>query len=787
MINYAHGKGAFRNWIVSETKFLPKNLGKCESIMYLGNGYMGLRSATEEPYIGEKRNLFVSGTFNKPAKNEVTELPNLADVTQITMYVDGERFSLELGETKDYIRQLNLKTAELIRDIHWTSPEGKELHLQFKRFVSLDNLHLIGMKIIVKSITDPVKITMETGINGQVANSGAQHFLEKERRIFDGKYLQFIQATSESNIDVVINTAHHIKINNIDVKADPDMEMARRKVWLTYHYELEPDDQLELEKLTTVYTSRDKEFSHQGYELQELREHSLNDLKQCLALGYDELFQLHCKAWKKQVWDRYKVQLDSKYPFDELALRFSLYHLTVMTPAHDNRMGIAAKALSGEGYKGHSFWDTEIFILPFFTFSNPEIAKSLLIYRYRGLEAAREKSKNNGYEGAMYPWEAAWPTDGEVTPNYGDIDVVTGKRQKIWTGLIEQHITADIAFAVYQYYSVTGDEEFMNKFGYEMVFETAKFWSSRLEWNETKKEYHINDVIGPDEYKEHVDNNAYTNYMAYFNMQLAIRCYEELSNQNPDLMAAFDRKLNVSPTIRSIRDKVDKLYLPSPREEDLVIPQDDTYLELQEIDLTKYKEQKTVRSIYKDFNAEQINQIQVTKQTDTLLIFYLLEQTFLKDDARFRDEVKQANFKYYEPRTLHDSSLSLATHAIIANDLGKFDLAYSLFKDAAEIDLGPKMDTSDEGIHAAAIGGIWKSIIFGFAGIRLANGSLRINPRLPEQWEFLSFTIYWQGQPIKLSITQSLLTVTAANNEKITFEVFGTTYECTDSIEIAIK
>ncbi len=299
-----------------------------------------------------------------------------------------------------------------------------------------------------------------------------------------------------------------------------------------------------------------------------------------------------------------------------------------MTPAHDDRMGIGAKALSGEGYKGHSFWDTEIFILPFFIYSNPEGAKSLLTYRYHGLSGARQKAKDNGYEGAMYPWEAAWPTDGEVTPIWGDVDVVTGKQMKIWSGFIEQHITSDIAFAVYQYYNVTGDQEFMDQYGYEMILDTARFWATRMEWNEETGHYHINHVVGPDEYKEHVDDNAFTNYMAFFNMKLAMKYYEKLTKENPKLVEELDEKLGVHESYRLWQSRAEKLYLPNPREEDCVIPQDKTYLQLKEIDLEKYKKQTKIRSIYRDYNADQINEIQVSKQADILILLYLLEQTF---------------------------------------------------------------------------------------------------------------------------------------------------------------
>ncbi|MUK89419.1 glycoside hydrolase family 65 protein [Ornithinibacillus sp. L9] len=788
MIEYSLGKDEFKDWLVSEVEFSPDSLGKCESIMYLGNGYMGLRSVTEEPYLKETRNLLVSGTFNKAAKNEVTELPNLADITRLDIRVDGERFSLELGQTSSYLRQLNLKTAELTREVEWVSPKGKELRFYFRRFVSLDNLHLIGMKMEVEALNDPVQLSFDSGVNAQMSNSGAQHFLEGERRIYNRRFIELIQTTNQSNVDIAINTTHKLMLNDKELSLDPDMDMGRRKVWLTFNVSLEPGDVFTSEKITTIHTSRDKEFDKPGYEIGKLRDFAHNELKESALKGYDKLFDSHVRVWQEKVWEAYDFEVDSKHTFDQLAIRFALYHLTIMTPAHDDRMGIGAKALSGQGYKGHSFWDTEIFILPFFTYSNPQIARSLLTYRYRGLAGARKKAIENGYKGAMYPWEAAWPTDGEVTPAWGDVDIVTGEQTKIWSGLIEQHITSDIAFAIYQYYVVTNDQDFMDDYGYEMIFDTANFWASRLEWNDDNQEYHINDVIGPDEYKEHVNNNAYTNHMTYFNLRLAIQFYELLQTENPARFKQLNELLRLDPNYRDWKLKAENLYLPSPRKEDLIIPQDDTYLSLKQIDLSRYKNQKQVRGIYKDYNPEQINQLQVTKQADVLVLLYLLEQTFLNEDQRFSYEVKESNFNFYEPKTLHDSSLSLATHAILANDIEKGELAYSLFKEASEIDLGPSMQTSDDGVHAASIGGIWSAAVFGFAGVRIScNGRLKLNPCIPKHWNKMKFTIYWHGQPLFITITQETLSVVAVNKELVELEVFGKVYTCEDHMEIPIS
>ena len=250
-----------------------------------------------------------------------------------------------------------------------------------------------------------------------------------------------------------------------------------------------------------------------------------------LEKSYDAHFAESEKAWAA-LWDDQDILIDSENDFDQLGIRFALYHLNIMVKKDDSRVGIGAKAMSGEGYKGHSFWDTETFIFPYFMYAQPDTAKTLLTYRFKSLIGARNKARDNGYEGAMYPWESAWIDDGEVTPYYMGVEPITGNPQYCLTGKIELHVTADIALAVWQYYQATGDQEFMDRCGYEILLDTARFWNSRLEWKEEKGRYELTDVIGPDEYKEHVDNNAYTNYLLHLNMSLAAEIAGKLPQEN---------------------------------------------------------------------------------------------------------------------------------------------------------------------------------------------------------------------------------------------------------------
>jgi len=740
-------------------------LGKCEAVMCLGNGYMGLRSATEERYVGERRGLFVSGTFNSFDGKDVCELPNAADVLEMSIILNGHPFSLTQGEMQNYSRKLNFKSGELTRTVLWTAPDKSSYQLEFRRVVSLANLHTIAQKVSITPLTQDAEINLSTGINGQITNTGSQHFSEGDKRFYDKRYMQLVQTTTQTSIDFVITSD-----TTLSIPAETRIAMDRRKIFSVYTTKLAKNETLTIEKISTVHTSRDKES--EGLPTKELMAKALEELKAQSSQGYEEILNQSTKAWSEKVWDNIPVTVESENTIDQLALRFAQYHLQIMAPAHDNRMNIGAKALSGEGYKGHTFWDTEVFALPYYIFSQPGTAKSLEEYRYLSLPGAREKAVNNGYKGAQFPWESAWLTDGEVTPLLGAADIVTGKPIPILTGLIEIHITCDVCYGIWQYYTATGDEDFMNRCGYEIIFDTAAFWASRLE--ESSDGYlHINNVIGPDEYKDEIDDDAFTNYFAHWNLLLAVEYYEKLKN-TPQL-EALAKKLDLNPALW--QEKANKIYLPKPRQ-DGVIPQNRTFLNLKEIDLSKYKNQTKVGSIYQDFNHTQINQIQVCKQADVLLLMLLMEKNFTP-------EVKKANWDYYEPRTLHDSSLSLSTHSILANDMGDFSLAYSLFGRVIRIDMGPNMQSSDDGIHAGSIGGIWQCAALGFGGLRLIGDRIRINPRLPDAWKSLTFYAWLRGQKVKIHITKDELCLTnLTGTSSLTLEIMGKEYELSGQLSV---
>lgn len=779
-------------WILREDCFDAAHLGKCEAVMSLGNGYLGLRSATEERYLNEIRDLLINGTFNKFDPSAVTELPNVADMTAVEIYINGERFTLEQGTIEEYSRELNIKTAELSRDIIWTSPQKDKVHFSFRRVVSLERLHDFALQVRITPLSGNVSVDIKSGIDGRVTNSGAQHFVDGDMRFYDGKYIQYVPKTTESDITFVLNTVHSFFVNQQKVDVPVQLNMDIRKIYGGYHTEVKQEETLVIEKYCNVYTSRDSDM--QDRTVTEIQKLSLEKVKELEKMGYETLAFDTADAWDKQVWSRVPITIKGN-DYDNFAIHFAQYHMRIMVPAHDNRMNIGAKGLSGEGYRGHCFWDTEIFLLPYYIFTQPGIARKLEEYRYLSLPGARKKAEHNGYRGAMFPWESAWLNDGEVTPEYQGVDIVTGLLIKVWSGFIEQHITADVAFGVWQYYTITGDQDYMDRYGYELIFDTARFWVSRLEdknrqiheivneegiteFEETVTVdglYHICDVVGPDEYKEHKTDNAFTNYLAVWNIRKAMEYYTLLKENKPELFDSLNKKLELDDYYEEWSEKVDKIFLPIPNECN-VLPQDSTYLTLKNIDLSKYKSQNFVNGIFRDYNLTQINQIQVSKQADVLVLFFLLEDLF-------PHEVKIATWEYYAARTTHDSSLSLCTHAVLAADMGDKEQAYDLFRKSTEIDMGPTMTSSNAGIHAASFGGIWQGVVYGFGGLRMLGGKLRIKPFMPEQWEELYYTFIWHGQEFAVTVTQTEVKVeNKTGTERVTMELCGQEIEVYDTV-----
>lgn len=720
-------------WDLVEAEF-GKNCGHYESLFALGNGYLGTRGATEENYRLRTPGTYLAGLFDQRPP-EVTELANLPDWLSVELALGGERFDLTSGEILDYRRVLQLYKGTLTREVLWRSPQGRLTRLIFKRFVSLENRHLSGLKVELfpKNYAGPISITSR--LDGQVTNSGTQHFAPLEQSTCGKRGIYLVNESYQRRYLVVQSAAHNVrgKILQEGFATGP------RRVEYWAELEAEKGASCALEKLVATFSSNDLEFAEFGIAKTTLVEGATQESLAQGKLGFDHLQGLHSQVWQR-LWSQADLLLTGP-DFDQLALRFAIFHLIQMAPEGDYRAGLAAKGLTGEGYRGHVFWDAEIFMLPFFVHLFPKLARNQLRYRHHTLPGAMRKAKLNGYAGAMYAWESADSGD-EATPSVGGIDFQAKKPMPILCGELEQHITADIAYAVAHYLQVTEDKEFLTRYGAEIVLLGARFWASRVDYNGPEDCYEIKGVIGPDEYKENVDNNYYTNALVQKHLEYAARIFQELGPL-PALRrwgfsaAEAERWLFIASKIKL------------PRRGNLLL-QFAGFLQLEEIEVLKYRD--TPGLLQQTYSWPQINAAQVLKQADVLMLLHLFSQDYSAEE-------KRVNWDFYEPKTMHDSSLSAAIHSAVASDLGSWEAAYAYFQKASRLDLQDGLGNSAHGLHAASLGGLWQAAVYGFAGIRVQGAALSCLPRLPKQWAALEFKLQFKGAWLNFRLTRKKIEV----------------------------
>lgn len=774
-INYYKGKDQDKNWIITEEKFDAFNQGKFEVIFSTGNGYIGSRTALEEDYPGKHVGLYVASTFDQVAGPEVSELPNAANIWDMDISINGSKFNMLVGNVKNYERKINLKNGEVTREVEWESDNGDNLNVEFKRFVSLSDLHLMSQRAEIKVEQDS-KIKIGSGINAQVTNSGAQHF-EDTDSTYEDNILEYVLTTIESRIDFVWNKIINIYVNGELISKEPKLSSvygyARRTLFEINEIDLTSGDELVIEVITKLNTSRDIEYHSNEISTEDLRLKTRNEISSISDKRYNELLEESNEEWNKW-WDEMSIEIETDQDWDILSTRFAQYQIRRFTPIHDWRANIEAKGFAGEEYKGHTFWDTEIFIWPYFLYTKPEVAMNLLKHRHFVKNSAFIKGSENGFDGMMWPWETTWKDKGESCPTWGAVDRKEGKRIKVWPAYNQLHIGACITWAIYQYFVATKDQEFMNEYGYEVFFQTALFWTNRLEYNKDLDRYEINQVTGPNEYKENINNNAWTNYMVWFNLTKTLEYIETIRDLEQY------QKLNSITDLNSLEEKinsiVDKIYLPQPNEEG-IIPENDSFLGLKQMDTLFYKENPD--QLWKDYTFPELNDYQVLKQADIVALMYTLG--FL-----FEPEVIQKNWKYYEDRTFHHSSLSLSMHTITANYSKDKSFAYDFFLKASAIDLGTNMSSCDNGIHSASIGGMLQSIIVGFGGIKNQNGEFNIEPNLPEKWSKLKYNFYLEGQKIITTLTKDKITFEKEGNKNVSFKFRGEDITLENKLEITL-
>lgn len=489
------------------------------------------------------------------------------------------------------------------------------------------------------------------------------------------------------------------------------------------------------------------------------------------ALGWRAVLDQHVDRWARR-WHESGVAVAGDAEAAR-ALRFAAYHLISAANPDDPRVSIGARAMTGDAYLGHVFWDTEIYLLPFYTLTWPAAARALLMYRHATLPAARARARAHGWQGAMYAWESA-DTGAEATPE--SILGADGVPVPVNTGTQEQHITADIAHAVWSHWLATGDIAFLAEAGAEIMIETARFWASRAEPGADGR-LHINGVIGPDEYHERVDDNAFTNAMAARNLRCAAQAVAVTRARQP---AAWDRLCASLAFDDAELESWQTVAAALPIGQDPatgLLEQFRGFFALPRVDLQGMRGGEAAALV-----RERVQRTQVSKQADVVALLALLPDLF--DEATVR-----ANFAYYEAQCTHESSLSAALHAVVAARLGETAMALRFFRQAHALDLDGPVGASAGGVHIAAQGGVWQAAVLGFAGVTWQDGTLRLAPRLPPEWGAMEFCLHWQGSRlrVRLDAAQRTATLRVEEGGAVQLEVGGTPVMVPEGAGVTVK
>jgi trehalose/maltose hydrolase-like predicted phosphorylase len=726
------------SWIYKESPCqYARRLGT-DALFTLGNGYLGCRGFFEEEQEGVEAlgGIYMAGVFGagdlKAWRGTHRELVNTPNFLWMSITVDGEAVLVRPGRISRYARTLDMHEGVLGRRLVWRSARGIRVQFDFERFISVDDLHVAGQRLRITPLNGTPQIDVVCGIDARVTQHNMVTTIplpvQPGRRQL--KTLRQTADTIEALVDTLPGGVRIAEGQQVilqqqgadpqdGVAADTDGRAARR-----FSFSGAAGMPVTLTKTVAFYTSRDGDPA------------ALLEKRMSRTLDYDRLLERHRAAWLEK-WHAADIEIDGP-PDDQQALRFNLFHLMQASPSHDWRVSLGARGLSGEMHEGSVFWDNEIFKLPFFTFTDPAATRSMLRFRHHTLPEARRHARDLWLDGAMFAWKSG--VDGVEETEMG-----VGAYYAI-------HIIADIAYALRQYWEATGDDDFMNRYGVEILIETARFWTSRASRDPLREGYHILAVRGPNEYDVIVNNNAFTNMMAQENLLFALDTIARLKRKAPAVWQRLATRLKVEPReLGAWKRCASGLVIPYDKTRDLYA-EDDMYLHRVPFDRKRGKPDAR-RVIDSTLPYEAMAYYQITKQSDVITMMNLLP-------GRFTAAQQRNAYGFYEPRTVHDSSLSFAPHAIMAARLGMRGESYRYFRECAYLDIADLQLNTVSGLHLANLGGTWQAVILGFAGLRMLEGIPHLDPHLPPPWKALRFRLRYRGALLRVDITRRGLSVT---------------------------
>jgi len=741
------------DWLIVEKKYVPAETPKYEGIFTLANGFMGTRGAYEEAVPGAYPATYIAGVFNATVTyNE--ELASAPNWLPINVRVNGELMSAATGTVLSCRRWLDMRNGLLLRRMRWRDSAGRITRFETLRLVHLSKKHRALIQGVIVPENHDARIEIASGIDGPVPRPtrspivSVQHLkpITTEPIAAGGVYLEGTTFHSK----ITVGVASHLTVDgeacrHVDILPD---RVAERVVANVGRGEV-----LSFAKHVSVVTSR---------QTQNVKRAALAELRAMKRAGARAVVETHCAAWH-DAWEDAGVEITGDRE-SQIAVRFNIFHLVGLANEHDGNVSLAARGLHGDGYRGSVFWDTEIFMLPFYIYTNPRAAKALLMYRVHRLGGAMKNARTNGYHGAQFPWQSG--SEGvEITPSWWR-DPITLKGQRIRSGELQHHITSDVVYAFDHYVRAAGDARFLTEHVAEVFIETARFWASRVKLHPRTKRYVIECVIGPDEAHEEVDNNRYTNRMAAWNIERALKAVDALEHGAPREWKQLNRRLRISDKeLAQWRRIIERMWYP-PVSARGVLEQHDGYFKLRKVRFA-YDENDMPIVTSKLWRTE--GGTQILKQADIVLLQFILADEFdLKS--------KRANYAYYAPRTTHRSSLSPSTYAIMGAEVGDMREAWRNFLRGAFMDLNDHQNAAHQGIHTAALGGTWMSVVNGFGGMRLGgDGTLRFAPRLPEQWRRLRFRVQYRRAQLRLTCTgrQVLVEHLGGGRGRVRVTVYG--------------
>lgn len=754
-------------WTITETSFDRKYNYRNETTFSLSNGYIGTRGTFEEAYdfdidTGLEGN-FVNGfyeseqirygeaNFGSPLFSQ--SLLNLPNMKETRVLLEDEWFTMEEGTIEDYSRTLHMKDGVLKRSLVWTSPRGRKAEIRFQRLVSFEMKNIMAIRVQVTPLNFSGKIQFRSRLQADVENHTRKtnpivdygpfgRRLEPLRLEGEGHRLYYEGITKNSRLTAACGCSHRVSGGGCETGCEFCIGELEGTAVLTA--EAKEGSAVVLEKMLCYSTDLD-------LPAEDLRGFILDTLEEAEQKTFGGLEKSQ-KAYMGRFWNTADIRIQGK---DSQALqqglRFNLFHI-LQSAGRDGRTGMGAKGLSGEGYEGHYFWDTEMYVLPVFVYTEPETARRLLDYRYSTLEQARERARILGHDkGALFPWRTI---NGEEASTYYPL------------GTAQYHINADIAYALSLYLQVTGDVDYLKEKGAEILIETARVWADVGSFAECKGgRYCICSVTGPDEYNVLVDNNFYTNLMARENLRDAKGAVEYLARHDREVLARLKEKLDFSEEEWKLWQRIiDHMYFPYD-EARQVYPLDDGFMMRRPWDESRIPEEKRAW-LYENYHPLFIMRHRMSKQADAILGMYLHSHLFTKEEIR-------RNYDFYQEVTLHHSSLSTCIFGIVASDIGYDDEAYRYFSQSARMDLDDYHHNFYAGIHGANMAGTWQAVVNGFAGLRCQETRLKFSPSLPSEWESYSFKLRYKRSLLRIAVSRGQAEFTLEEGEKITFYIGG--------------